>query len=48
LNHYSEAAPLHCGSLKSFVHVHHMLDRALTGALDRMAKTGRENEEKAA
>jgi hypothetical protein len=43
LGHYAEAAPLHCGSLKTFVHVHHMLDRALTGALDRMGKAGRES-----
>lgn len=48
LGHYAEAAPLHCGSLKSFVHVHHMLDRALTGALDRMGRAGREGEERAA
>ena len=34
LKHYSDALPLHCTSLKSFVQVHHTISNCLQGALD--------------
>jgi hypothetical protein len=36
LNHYAEALPVHCCSLKTFVHVHHTISRPILQALGKV------------
>ena len=36
LNHYQEALPQHCNSLKTFVHVHHVISLSITNALTKI------------